>query len=63
MTQRGRKYLESIIETQAEKIRAQEVDIISQKALITSLQSRILNHRCSGKNVIRQFFNLDVEIK
>ncbi len=58
MTRNGRRYLEGIIEEQAETIRQKENQIIGLLAKVASLETKILAHSCTPVKMFQQFFNL-----
>lgn len=61
MSAKGRRYYENFIETQATTIREQQVEIVTMRARVTSLENAILAHRCTPKNVLRQLFGYSIK--
>ena len=54
-------YLETTIQKQAETIREQDQRIVGLLAKVTSLENKILAHRCSFLNIFRQWLNKPIK--
>lgn len=61
MTRHGRMYLETTIEKQAIMIQEKEKRIVELLAKVTSLENKILAHRCTLANIFRQLFSKPIK--